>query len=406
MHEVRRVSGAGGVIIDGGNTFYKDDIRNAKETRARAYHYVDCGTSGGVWGIERGYCLMIGGVTQAVDRLDPIFSALAPGTGDDSRTPGREQGDSAPSAATSTPALPAPDTSSRWCTTASSMALMQAYAEGFDILRNKHSKDLPEDERFELNVTDIAEVWRRGSVISSWLFDLGGVALAKDPQLKASPALFRIPARAAGRSKRRSRKPCRQRCFPLRFMPASARVTSIPSAKRCSRRCASDSAAMSRRAVLPQANRSRKADGALYSSLKGQRAYRSLFGQTEQFVALRIEQPRRVWIAAGLQNLNAIETHWRAIELIEIIPPGARRLRSRDIPHFAHSLNSTLHLNFVIYTAGTCKIDANADAVILNKELMEVANPHIFSSCFISFCRLMPSSSLRLQSQYGNQLKP
>src|SRR5271163_3432749 len=171
------------IIIDGGNSFYKDDIRNAKKLAVKGVRYVDCGTSGGVWGIDRGYCMMIGGPKAAVDHLDPIFSALAPGLGNIPRTPGRQNGDRAergyihagPSGA---------GHFVKMVHNGIEYGMMQAYAEGFDILRNKDSKDLPEDERFVLNMPDIAEVWRRGSVISSWLLDLGAAALAKDPQLK------------------------------------------------------------------------------------------------------------------------------------------------------------------------------------------------------------------------------
>ncbi len=172
------------IVIDGGNSFYKDDIRNAKKLALKGIHYVDCGTSGGVWGIERGYCLMIGGVTQAVDRLDPIFSALASGTGVIPRTPGRGAGDSRPERGYIHAGPAGAGHFVKMVHNGIEYGMMQAYAEGFDILRNKDSKDLPEDERFALNMPDIAEVWRRGSVISSWLLDLGAVALAKDPQLK------------------------------------------------------------------------------------------------------------------------------------------------------------------------------------------------------------------------------
>ncbi len=172
------------IIIDGGNTFYKDDIRRAKKLVEKRIRYIDCGTSGGVWGIERGYCMMIGGPKEAVDHLDPIFAALAPGLGDIPRTPGRKTSDprvergyihAGPSGA---------GHFVKMVHNGIEYGLMQAYAEGFDILRNKDSKDLPEDERFTLNMPDIAEAWRRGSVISSWLLDLGAAALAKDPQLK------------------------------------------------------------------------------------------------------------------------------------------------------------------------------------------------------------------------------
>ena len=171
------------VIVDGGNSFYKDDIRRAKKLAEKHIRYVDCGTSGGVWGIERGYCLMIGGPKEAVDHLDPIFAALAPGLGGIPRTPGRE---TAASRAERGYIHAGPSGAGHFVKMVHNgieYGLMQAYAEGFDILRNKDSKDLPEDERFSLNMPDIAEVWRRGSVISSWLLDLGAAALAKDPQL-------------------------------------------------------------------------------------------------------------------------------------------------------------------------------------------------------------------------------
>ncbi|MGA3305482.1 MAG: phosphogluconate dehydrogenase (NAD(+)-dependent, decarboxylating) [Stellaceae bacterium] len=185
---VERLSGlleADDIIIDGGNSFYKDDIRRAKKLAEKRIRYVDCGTSGGVWGIERGYCMMIGGPKAAVDHLDPIFAALAPGLGDIPRTPDRKMGD--PRAERGY-IHAGPEGSGHFVKMVHNgieYGLMQAYAEGFDILRNKDSKDLPEDERFTLNIPDIAEVWRRGSVISSWLLDLGAAALAKDPQLKA-----------------------------------------------------------------------------------------------------------------------------------------------------------------------------------------------------------------------------
>jgi len=171
------------IIIDGGNTFYKDDIRRAKKLADKRIRYVDCGTSGGVWGIERGYCMMIGGPKEAVDHLDPIFSALAPGLGNIPRTPGH---DKAPSRAERGYIHAGPSGAGHFVKMVHNgieYGLMQAYAEGFDILRNKDSKDLPEDERFTLNMPEIAEVWRRGSVISSWLLDLGAAALMKDPQL-------------------------------------------------------------------------------------------------------------------------------------------------------------------------------------------------------------------------------
>jgi 6-phosphogluconate dehydrogenase len=174
----------GDIIIDGGNSFYKDDIRRAKSLAEKRIRYVDCGTSGGVWGIERGYCMMIGGPKEAVDHLDPIFAALAPGLGDIPRTPGRKTGDPRAERGYIHAGPTGAGHFVKMVHNGIEYGLMQAYAEGFDILRNKDSKDLPEDERFALNMPDIAEVWRRGSVISSWLLDLGAAALAKDPQLK------------------------------------------------------------------------------------------------------------------------------------------------------------------------------------------------------------------------------
>jgi 6-phosphogluconate dehydrogenase len=171
------------IIIDGGNSFYKDDIRRAKKLAEKRIRYVDCGTSGGIWGLERGYCMMIGGEKQTVDHLDPIFAALAPGLGDIPRTPGREKGDPRAERGYIHAGPCGAGHFVKMVHNGIEYGLMQAYAEGFDILRNKNSKDLPEDERFELNMRDIAEVWRRGSVIASWLLDLGATALAKDPQL-------------------------------------------------------------------------------------------------------------------------------------------------------------------------------------------------------------------------------
>ena len=172
------------IIIDGGNSFYKDDIRRAKDLAEKRIRYIDCGTSGGVWGIERGYCMMIGGPKEAVDHLDPIFAALAPGLGDIPRTPGREKGDPRAERGYIHAGPSGAGHFVKMVHNGIEYGLMQAYAEGFDILRNKDSKDLPVEERFTLNMPDIAEVWRRGSVISSWLLDLSAAALAKDPQLK------------------------------------------------------------------------------------------------------------------------------------------------------------------------------------------------------------------------------
>jgi 6-phosphogluconate dehydrogenase len=173
----------GDVVIDGGNSFYKDDVRRAKSLRQKGIHYVDCGTSGGVWGLDRGYCLMIGGDKAIVEHLDPIFAALAPGKGDVTPTPGRDQRD---------PRVErgyvhcGPNGAGRFAKMVHNgieYGLMQAYAEGFNILRRASSESLPPDQRFSFDVADIAEVWRRGSVIGSWLLDLTSIALAQDPEL-------------------------------------------------------------------------------------------------------------------------------------------------------------------------------------------------------------------------------
>jgi len=176
---------AGDTVIDGGNTFYRDDIRRAEALKAKGLTYVDVGTSGGVWGLERGYCMMIGGEKAVVDRLDPIFRTLAPGLGEISRTkrpagadPRAELGyiHAGPSGA---------GHFVKMVHNGIEYGLMQAYAEGFDILQGKGGEALAKDDRFDLDLTDIAEVWRRGSVISSWLLDLTASALAGDPKLAA-----------------------------------------------------------------------------------------------------------------------------------------------------------------------------------------------------------------------------
>ena len=178
-----RLMQPGDTIIDGGNSFFKDDVRRAQAVQAAGIRYVDVGTSGGVWGLERGYCMMIGGEQAAVQRLDPIFKTLAPGRGDLPRTPGREKlGGTAEEGYL----YCGPSGSGHFVKMVHNgieYGLMQAYAEGFDIFRNANSKELPEDYRYNLNVADIAEVWRRGSVVSSWLLDLTAMALAEDPML-------------------------------------------------------------------------------------------------------------------------------------------------------------------------------------------------------------------------------
>ena len=175
---------AGDTVIDGGNSFYKDDIRRAQALKANGLHYVDVGTSGGVWGLSRGYCLMIGGEKTVVDRLDPIFRTLAPGAGEIART---KRPDGADPRAEFGYIHAGPAGAGHFVKMIHNgieYGLMQAYAEGFDILRNKTSEALPEDQRYNLDLMDIAEVWRRGSVVSSWLLDLTASALAGDPKLE------------------------------------------------------------------------------------------------------------------------------------------------------------------------------------------------------------------------------
>src|SRR5438874_2916280 len=173
------------IVLDGGNTFWKDDIRRAKALRERDIHYVDVGTSGGIWGLERGYCMMIGGEKEVVDRLDPIFAALAPGLGNAPRTPGRDGRDARAERGYIHAGPNGAGHFVKMVHNGIEYGLMQAFAEGFDILKNAGSETLPEEERFDLDIADIAEVWRRGSVISSWLLDLTATALAQDSALAA-----------------------------------------------------------------------------------------------------------------------------------------------------------------------------------------------------------------------------
>jgi 6-phosphogluconate dehydrogenase len=183
VNELSKLMEAGDTIIDGGNSYFKDDVRRARALKPRGINYLDVGTSGGIWGIDRGYCMMIGGDEPTVKRLDPIFKTLAPGRGTIERTPGREKlGGTA-------------EEGYLYCGPAGAghfvkmvhngieYGLMQAYAEGFDIFRSAAGKEVAEEYRYRLNLGDIAEVWRRGSVISSWLLDLTSMALVEDANL-------------------------------------------------------------------------------------------------------------------------------------------------------------------------------------------------------------------------------
>jgi 6-phosphogluconate dehydrogenase len=181
--ELAKLLAAGDIVLDGGNTFWRDDIRRAKMLKETNIHHVDVGTSGGVWGLDRGYCMMIGGDKAIVDHLDPIFSALAPGLGNVPRTPKRNGRDPRAEQGYIHAGPNGAGHFVKMVHNGIEYGLMQAYAEGFDILKNAGNKTLPEDGRFDLNLADIAEVWRRGSVISSWLLDLTASALAADDKL-------------------------------------------------------------------------------------------------------------------------------------------------------------------------------------------------------------------------------
>jgi 6-phosphogluconate dehydrogenase len=187
---------AGDILIDGGNSYYVDDIRRAKELAAKSIHYVDVGTSGGVWGLERGYCMMIGGEADTVKRLDPIFRTLAPGAGDIPRTPGREHLDGNAELGYLHCGPNGAGHFVKMVHNGIEYGVMAAYAEGLGVLREanvgKRTSDVdaettplrdPEHYQYELNLRDIAEVWRRGSVIASWLLDLTAAALVEDPAL-------------------------------------------------------------------------------------------------------------------------------------------------------------------------------------------------------------------------------
>lgn len=174
----------GDIIIDGGNSFFKDDVRRAKMLAGKKAHYLDVGVSGGVWGLERGYCMMIGGDPAVVEHLTPIFKTLAPVRGDIPTTEGRAGKRSTA------------EDGYLYCGRAGAghfvkmvhngieYGMMQAYAEGFDLFRSMSRPEVPEQYRYELDLADIAEVWRRGSVVSSWLLDLTALALAEDPRLE------------------------------------------------------------------------------------------------------------------------------------------------------------------------------------------------------------------------------
>ena len=197
VHDLAALMGSDDIIIDGGNTYYRDDMRRAKELSERQIHYIDCGTSGGVWGRERGFCLMIGGEQEAVQRLAPLFEAIAPGVEAAERTPGR-QADPAQAEYGYLHCGPAgAGHFVKMVHNGIEYGIMAAYAEGLNILRNADAGSVtreedaetaplehPEYYRYDIDIASVAEVWRRGSVIASWLLDLSATALFESPDLK------------------------------------------------------------------------------------------------------------------------------------------------------------------------------------------------------------------------------
>jgi len=177
---------AGDAIVDGGNSYFKDDVRRAKALTERGIHYLDAGTSGGVWGLERGYCLMVGGDAGAAKRLEPVFLTLAPGGSDIPPSPGRAGTQTSGGSAEQGYLYCGPSGAGHFVKMVHNgieYGLMQAYAEGFDILKNANAESLPADQRYDFDMADITELWRRGSVVTSWLLDLSADALARNPDL-------------------------------------------------------------------------------------------------------------------------------------------------------------------------------------------------------------------------------
>jgi 6-phosphogluconate dehydrogenase len=173
----------GDIIIDGGNSYFKDDVRRSKALAEKGIHYVDVGTSGGVWGIERGYCLMAGGPKEALQHIDPILRTLAPGQGDTAPSPGREGRKSTAEQGYLHCGPSGAGHYVKMIHNGIEYGMMQAYAEGLDIMKTATSKELPEELRYDLDLADITELWRRGSVVGSWLLDLTAMALAESPNL-------------------------------------------------------------------------------------------------------------------------------------------------------------------------------------------------------------------------------
>jgi 6-phosphogluconate dehydrogenase len=183
IQELASLLSPGDILIDGGNTHYIDDVRRAQRLKEQSLRYLDVGTSGGVWGLERGYCLMIGGDASAFEQLEPLFRDLAPGRGQIEPTPGRE---GRSSTADQGYLYTGPAGSGHFVKMIHNgieYGMMQAFAEGFDILKGAGQSFIPAERRYQLDLADITELWRRGSVVSSWLLDLSAIALAQDPDL-------------------------------------------------------------------------------------------------------------------------------------------------------------------------------------------------------------------------------
>ncbi|HAM33832.1 MAG TPA: decarboxylating 6-phosphogluconate dehydrogenase [Deltaproteobacteria bacterium] len=183
---VRELAGrmtAGDVIVDGGNSHFKDDVRRSASLAEEGILYCDAGTSGGLWGIDRGYCLMIGGTAEAVSRLEPVLRTLAPGRGEVPRTPGRKDGEGTAEEGYLHCGPAGAGHFVKMIHNGIEYGLMQAYAEGFDILRNAGSEEVAKEFRYDFDLPEVAELWRRGSVVGSWLLDLAATALRQDPLL-------------------------------------------------------------------------------------------------------------------------------------------------------------------------------------------------------------------------------
>jgi len=183
VNELAEILEPGDTVIDGGNSFFKDDIRRAKLLAAKKIHYVDAGTSGGVYGLDRGYCMMIGGETEVVQRMDPIFKTLAPGRGSAERTPGRDKAGGTAEDGYLHCGGSGAGHFVKMVHNGIEYGIMQSIAEGFEIMKGAANPSVGEEHRLNIPVADVAEVWRRGSVLSSWLIDLTAKALIEDPEL-------------------------------------------------------------------------------------------------------------------------------------------------------------------------------------------------------------------------------